>query len=143
MASDDMVYVEGLKEVIYSFNKADREISRRITARLRVLASKTRDEARKIAREEGFGPPGRSGRGTGALINKIRYSVRGPVASIRETATSPEGYLYPAIYEYGHGHHGHRPFMEPAKQKMYPETIATIEELIDAMNTEIFYAQEL
>jgi len=135
------IQVEGIGNLIRKFNQVDRTISRRITARLRELASATRDEARREAQAQGFGRPGLSGRGTGALISKIRYSVRGPVASIRETATSPEGYLYPAIYEYGHGKHGHRPFMEPAKRKMAPETYAAIEELIDALNTEVFYEQ--
>jgi hypothetical protein len=112
--SDYSVRVEGINELVRAFGQLDQGLRKHITDQLRVLARDVQSKAREIAVAEGFAPPGRSRRATGALVQDIRYSVRGGTAFVREDA-SRDGFLYPAVFEYGHSEKwGHRPFLEPA-----------------------------
>jgi hypothetical protein len=142
MQRGEAIQVHGLKEVLRDLGKMDPTLRRKLAAELRKLVRGAAQVAKEKAAAQGFTPPGRSGRGTGALIRDIKYrsfvSREGYVGLIRETATRSGTFRYPAVFEYGHSHWGHRPFLEPTRQAVQPfvyeELTRVLNEQVDAFN---------
>ena len=128
------IEVQGLRSLVSAFREIDKTLVVEINQTLRGLAQDVRSRAREFALSEGFGPPGTSGRGTGALIRNLKYSVRAGSAAIRETAVSKRGTLYPAIYEFGHSAKwGHRPFIIPALKSEEHHIYQSLEQMLDSL----------
>jgi len=130
MASSEYVEIRGLNETIRALQKIDVGFRRRLQREIRVLARTVQAATKEYAAKAGFDPPGQSGRGKGALIRNIRYSVRGTSALIRETAVRDGKFRYPAVFEYGHSHWGHRPFLEPTRKAMYEVVYRDIDRIL-------------
>lgn len=127
---------EGLTETLRDLGKFDKELRKRVTGRIRELLRVVRDEARREAAEQGFGKPGRSGRGTGELVKDIKISVTNRGGMLRETAVNAHGYSYPRIYEFRKLHG--RPFLYPAAEKEAPHIEEAIERLAGDLIAEVF-----
>jgi hypothetical protein len=128
------IVVEGVDELVATFRRIDRRIARGLQDEIRGTARDVAAIARRIATEKGLGSPGRSGRGTGDLVNHIKVRVRGGSAFIvedvrRVSAKYPAGYPYAKVYEYGSG--GVRAFMHPAAREAAPLVMERTSRLID------------
>jgi len=122
--------VEGLDELVRSLRRLDRKLGKGITDSLRVLARDVADTAKGVAVFQGFAEPGRSGRGTGAMLSSIKYGVRAGSAYVR-VAAQRDGYPYPRVYEYGGG--GERSFVHPALGLEEEHIFRTLEQTVDAL----------
>lgn len=105
------VSVQGVDEILRAFRRFDHELPKEIHLALREIGLKLAAVARQIAEAEGFGPPGRSGRGTGALERKVGVRVSGTRGMLVDNANR-DGFYYPVVYEFGHGRE--RSFLTPA-----------------------------
>lgn len=118
--------------VIAMLRQAAPEIAKELTGAVRDVARVGADMAKANAAMEGFTPPGRSGRGTGRLIEKIGYTAHGVTGIIKESATR-DGYRYPAIYEFSREYKGgrmRRPFLIPARNEIVPYARIRIDEAV-------------
>lgn len=117
-----------MSELRAALNKADKELSRRLTKALKEGAKIVATEAKSIAAREGLAPPGRSGRGTGQLVRSIKPFARRTIGGVRVKATRA-GFPYPVIYEFGgKGRRGPRPFVTPAVENKADEVAETLDD---------------
>lgn len=132
MAEDAATIHLSLDETLAYIKKADVEIYDEAIAAIKELGAEAAALAKAKATQQGFAAPGKSGRGTGRLLEQIGYSTRGPVAILRETAVSDKGYKYPAVFEFGRKKEWmNRPFLFPAIRDLEPEAFARIERAVD------------
>ena len=104
---------EGLASLIEFLRTFDKEIAKEVNDELRTVAKQVKDRVVQEAEAQGFTPPGRSGRGKGALIREIGYGVSRGKMYIRETANR-KGFRYPMVYEFGKREEWmKRPFIKP------------------------------
>ena len=126
----DTIRVDGLADVRRALARLGPEYRGGLTAELKDIARIASTRAQAIAEAEGL-------RDTGNLIRKIKPSVRGTTAMIRESAVKvsrkyPTGYPYPGVYEYaGRGVAGPRPFMHPAAEQTLPAMVQRLTQLLD------------
>jgi hypothetical protein len=140
--AEEYVEVKGLTQVLRDLGRMDPTFRAKLARELRQLVRGAAEVAKQKAAGQGFTPPGRSGRGRGDLIREIKYRSfvgrDGYVGLIRETATRNGTFRYPAVYEYGHSHWGHRPFLEPTRLAVQPlvysELTRILNEQVDAFN---------
>lgn len=141
------VEIIGLRETIRALNQAEKGLGRAVQNELRAVAAKVAGTAKEIAEQRGLrGDPGTDkGRGhPGLLISSIRPGVRGSTAYVRDSATRvsakyPDGYVYPAVYEYGgrgQTAHGPRAFLQPAVERDEPEVLAMLENALGRLHEE-------
>lgn len=102
------VDVRGVDLYIKEITKLDKELGRHLAATGLELAREVAHTARLVAADKGFLPPGRSGRGTGALIAGIDATAKTKNAHGRtmygafvENRVERDGRYYPAMYEFG------------------------------------------
>jgi hypothetical protein len=140
MPAQGPLQVEGLDELIVAFAQLDADLRRELSTRLRSLAGVVATDARAIALAKGL-------KRSGDLIAGIKTQVKGTTAWVIETARRvspkyPEGYRYPAIYEFGGGRRkstdpawfrapGIRAFMTPAVDKDREQVFNGIQGLVD------------
>jgi hypothetical protein len=130
MADDFTVKLEGWSQLQRSFKAVDRRLPLELKRELRVIADEVRVAAVDIAGQRGLAPPGRSGRGTGALIGGIKTFSTQSAAGVRDT-TVRGGFNYPAVYEYGHGRV--RAFLNPALEQKHEIVVTKISEMFDRL----------
>lgn len=124
------IEIRGTRELSRAFRTMSAELKLEAKAELRVAARGVADEAKNIATAKGLVA-------TGALRSRIKPSVRGGMAFVRETAATPSagypaGYPYPRVYEFGHG--GARAFLRPALEAKSPEITLGFERLIERLS---------
>lgn len=93
------IAVEGIAGVLGAFRKIDRGLAAELRGALRGVAELAAQFAVFIAQQKGL-------RSSGDLIDSIKAGARSSYAYITATATRtspafPQGFNYPAIYEYG------------------------------------------
>lgn len=130
--TDDETIKMSLAETLAFIKKADVTIYDECVKAIAELGEEAAKLARDKAEEQGFAAPGKSGRGTGALLEDIGYSTRGPIAILKETAVNKKtGYKYPAVFEFGRKSEWmDRPFLFPAIRDLEPEAFTRLEEAI-------------
>lgn len=126
MADEFAVKIEGYSEAIRGLRKVSNELPQALKLELKVAADIVRVEAINLAGQQGLAAPGRSGRGTGALVGGLKTFATGSIAGVRDTANR-NGFPYPRVYEFGHGKT--RAFLYPAGAAKAGE----VERSIDAM----------
>jgi hypothetical protein len=117
------IAVEGLADAQRYLRKIDVEAAKNLNKELKSAAKIVQAEAKSIAAAKGLAAPGRSGRGTGALVSGLRVFSSGGAAGVRD-AVNRGGFPYPAVYEYGHG--AARAFLQPAGEAKMPEVEAKL-----------------
>lgn len=121
----------GLRETLRFLKTVDDEVAAEVVATVKGLGAEAAAIAKSKAAAQGFAAPGKSGRGTGGLLERIGYTTRGPVAVLRETATR-NGYRYPAIFEFGRrAGWMDRPFLMPAVRELAPEAMRRTEAAVE------------
>ena len=118
----------GFREFVRECYAAGPEAKAAVRHELQQVGELVAEEARSVAGEVGLAPPGRSGRGTGALAARIRPLVTGRSVFVRELA-SRQGYSYPALYEFQRG----RPFLYPALERKQEEVLARFDLALSAV----------
>jgi hypothetical protein len=135
----------GLRETLRFLKTVDDEVAAEVVATVKGLGAEAAALAKSKAAAQGFAAPGKSGRGTGRLIDGIGYSTRGPIAILREKTvgasytgrdssrhTYPAGYPYPAIFEFGRkAAWMNRPFLMPAVCELAPEAFRRTEAAVE------------
>lgn len=129
------IKTSGLKELRAVFKIMYPTLLKELNAGLRQIVKEVESDARVIADQQGFTPPGRSGRGVGNLIGQIRSGVNLTRGWIKDTANR-NGYYYPRRYEYENG--GARAFLHPAvdqnRDKIYASIALVVEQAVSAAN---------
>jgi hypothetical protein len=100
MATTDTIRVEGLADLLKTFGRIDKQLSKEIKRELREIGGIVLKDAKANALAEGFGKPGASGRGSGDLLRGLKLRQRRGDIAIVETAMRA-GFNYPKIYEFG------------------------------------------
>jgi len=123
------VQVQGLDALLAAFKQLGEGLPHELSAGLRTVARDVANDAKAIAKANGL-------HASGNLIDHITTSVRGTVAYIVDNARRvspkyPSGYLYPAVYEFGHG--GARAFLHPAAERDQDKIVAGLEPLVDRL----------
>lgn len=135
MADKSTVQIGGMTELLRTFKILYPELQKELSAGLREISAQIANEAVQIAIQQGFAPPGRSGRGTGALIGSIRSGATMRKGYVKDTAMN-QGYSYPRRYEYENG--GARSFLHPAidqnKDKITAALAAVVEHVVARFN---------
>ena len=137
MAAGFSAEVKGIRELVASLGQLDSATRRELRAVGRRIAEDAARRAVEHAESQGFGPPGRSGQGSGKLVRSIKPaapSSRGYVAgaAIREDAKNERtGYPYPLAYEFGKAARWNRPFLYPAVEE---ERVFVLAEVTAAVN---------
>lgn len=126
------VRVEGLSQLIRDFNRMDKQLARDLRRELLAVGQIVADEARDVQVPDQDLAAGQSGddgkRNTGRLQKGIRPRMRG-TATIVENRTKRDGYVYPAVYEYGKG----RPFLEPALDAKTEDVVQALDDMLDRL----------
>lgn len=120
------VRVKGLAELQRMLRRADRELRRKVDARLAETATEVVAEARAIAEAKGL-------RESGDLIRNIKPFVRIGVVGVTSSARH-RGYPYPRRLEYenrGAGTVGPRAHLNPAVDRTEPKTMRDFNEILD------------
>jgi len=117
------VQIIGYRELMSAFRMLYPELYKELNAGLRAIVKEAETSAIIFATLQGFAPPGRSGRGTGALIGQIRSGVTHTKGYLADAANR-DGYYYPARYEYENG--GARRFLRPAIDENHDKIYASI-----------------
>ena len=130
--------IKGIDNIIRSLRFLDKDIAKEVSKEIRHAAALVRDTAVAEAMHQGFAAPGRSGRGTGALIGSITYSVKGGRAWVVDKATRRD-YPYPAVFEFGQKERWMvRPFLKPAVDKneaaIKASVVAAVERAVELYN---------
>lgn len=123
------VAVEGVGDLLRAFGSIDKGLRRELRLELLDVANIAAGKARAIAEQKGL-------HATGALIDRIHAGARASYAYITDTARRaspayPQGFNYPAVYEYGHG--GARAFLTPAAITSEDDVISGVESLLDRL----------
>lgn len=126
------VRVEGLADLIRDFSRMDKSLARDIRRELIDIGKIVAEEAKENqvpSQDLAAGQRGRDDqRNTGKLQRGLRAKMRGS-ATVVENRAKRDGYLYPAIYEYGKG----RPFLEPALDAKTEDVIMALDDMLDRL----------
>ena len=122
MAVQYRFVVEGLNPLVRGLRRAGDELGKDLQKELRLLAKHVATQAQKVAEAKGL-------HDSGQLVAKIKPSVRGGTAWVRDAAQR-RGYNYPGRYEYGDRH---RPFLEPALASEQDVIFRGLEAMLDRL----------
>lgn len=122
------IRIRGLRELDRAFARADRDLQRKLRARLRGIAESVAVDARAIAEAKGL-------RESGDLIRGIRPFARAGGAGVRSSARHG-GFNYPMRLEYegrrgGKGSWGPRASLSPALAERHNQVFSACEQLLD------------
>jgi hypothetical protein len=124
------IKIEGYSELRMTFLSLSPALNEELRVGLKAIGDMVAQTAEEVAAFQGFDPPGRSGRGSGALIGGIRSGVTKHKAYVKTTARRGD-YAYPRIYEYGNSRE--RAFLHPAidlnRDKIYATFIAVLDNI--------------
>jgi metal-dependent amidase/aminoacylase/carboxypeptidase family protein len=119
------VHVKGLAELQRQLRRADRELRKKVDARLAQTATEVAAEARAIAESKGL-------RESGDLIRNIKPFVRIGIVGVTSSARH-RGYPYPRRLEYegrGGGKVGPRAHLNPAVDDTEPKTMRELSDVL-------------
>jgi hypothetical protein len=129
-AAEDTIRLS-LADTLRTLRRVDLEIAAEVRGEILEVAKEAAELAKHNAAAQGFAAPGRSGRGTGKLIDDIGYGARGTTGVVKEMA-SRNGYRYPGVFEFGRAAEWmHRPFLMPAVHAIAPEAVRRTEEAVE------------
>lgn len=120
------IKIIGYTELVRALRLLSPVIAVELRAGMREVVNMVAQEARSEAADQGFTPPGLSGRGSGALIGSIRAGVTMRKGYIIESAARDD-YPYPKIYEYARD----RSFMRPAVDNNVEKIVGMLDVVLD------------
>lgn len=120
---NEVVRVEGLKELDRAFGRINKDLRRELRKGLRRAAKVVATEGQQIARDKGLVR-------TGRLVKGIRPGATGDAVFVRARALK-DAFNYAPVYEFGAG--GRRAFLGPAVQRKRGEVVDEIEKVLDEM----------
>lgn len=132
MSQSGTIAVEGVGDLLRAFDRVEKGLRRELRAELVGLAGTVAIKARELAEAQGL-------RESGQLIARIRPGLRSSYAYVTDTANRkspkwPEGFNYPAVFEFGHG--GARAFLVPAAKAEEGTVLLGLEGLLDRLTSE-------
>jgi hypothetical protein len=122
------VAVVGMKELNLALKILYPELVKDLHVGMTAIVDLVAADAVIWAGRQGFAPPGRSGRGSGALIGSIRSGTTTRKGYVKDTAMNQE-FSYPRMYEYMDA--GIRAFLHPAIDQNRAKIIVALNVIVE------------